>query len=273
MSASHNFETSSAAKVSYRNYFQDAVPCRLNLFSREIYLIWGPLDINLLWKHSNTFTPKAVQLVGMQNILKLGPSGASFCDSDDSGRGPRPHPKSQVKPENRLWFHTHDTSAIFLSGNHLQTIVKNFQPKLRARIEELPIDSNWNETADLYQFIYDTLFPIQVQALFGTSFLALNPNFAQDFRKFHQGLVYFLRGSPSWLIPTAWAARERCLESIKRWHLFLLEQESNQKPAHSEENNFLFGSRYIRTLQEKYGRMKPLDADAIASSELGVIWA
>ncbi|ERF71136.1 hypothetical protein EPUS_08931 [Endocarpon pusillum Z07020] len=211
--------------------------------------------------------------MGMRNILKLGPIGASFCESDDSGRGPRPHPRSQVEPEDRLWFHTHNTAATFLSGIHLKAILKTFQTNLRTRIEALRIDRRWDEIPDLYQFIYKTLFPTQVEVLFGTSFLALNPNFLQDFRDFHKGLVYLLRGYPSWLVPTACSARERCLGSIKRWHLFLKEQEGNENPPRDEERSRLYGSRYIRTLQKKYGRMKPLDLDAVASSELGVIWA
>ncbi|KAL9117083.1 MAG: hypothetical protein Q9187_006385 [Circinaria calcarea] len=237
-----------------------------------MYLISGPSNINLIWRNSDTFTPKAIQLMGMRNILKLKPNGASFCESDDSGRGPRPHPKSNVEPENRIWFHTHDTSARYLSGLHLNSLSSYFQYHLKNRIGALSLDNQWSETTDLYSLIFDIIFPTQIEALFGTSFLSLNPNFASDFREFHRGLTYLLRGYPRWLIPKTWRARERCLEDIKKWHIESQKQQDG-KILSGEERYISYGSDYIRARKHMHAKMKLLDADAIASSELGVIWA
>ena len=238
-----------------------------------MYLVSGPSNINLIWRNSDTLTPKAIQLMGMRNILKLKPNGASFCQSDDSGRGPRPHTRSNVKPENRIWFHTHNSSAIFLSGLHLKTLSSHFQYHLRNRIGTLPLDNQWSETTDLYSFVFDLTFPTQVEVLFGTSFLPLNPNFASNFREFHRGLTYLLRGYPRWLVPKAWDAREQCLEDIKKWHIAVQKQEDNGRISSSEGKHLSYGSDYIRGRKHMHSKMKLLDADAIASSELGVIWA
>ena len=238
-----------------------------------MYLISGPSNINLLWKNSHTFTPKAVQLLGMRNILKLGSSGARFCESDNSGRGPRPHPLSNVKKENRIWFLTHDSAATYLSGPHLKPLASSLQHHLRLRIDGLSFPHGWVMNTDLYTFLYNLMFPSQIEVLFGTSFLNLNPDFPSDFRVFHQGLVYLLRGYPRWMVPKAWDARERCLKSIKDWHIYVQEQQADEAmPCHKDRTR-IYGSRFISVRREMHSKIKALDADDIASSELGVIWA
>lgn len=238
-----------------------------------MYLISGPSSINLIWKNSDSLTPKGVQLIGMRNILKLNRNGAEFCESDDSGRGPRPHPKSHVKPENRIWFHTHDSSATFLTGSHLGTLTSTFQDRLKDRVGDLSFNNEWSQATDLYSFVYNTIFPTQIEVLFGPSFLLINPDFASDFREFHRGLTHLLRGYPWWLAPKAWTAREKCLDGIKRWHALLEVEENDEKQLSDEKKHTNQGSEFIRARKRMHTKMKSLDKDAIASSELGVIWA
>ncbi len=163
----------------------------------------------------------------MRGVLKLNTGGAKLCKADDSGRDPRAHPRSNVKRENRIWFHTHDTPATYLSGTHFKTLSTSFQHYLHNRLAALDIDLQRSDITDLYSFIHDIVFPTQIKVLFGPSFLAINNGFASDFRKFHRGLPYPLQGYPRWLIPRAWDARERCLKAIKRWHRSQREQKTD----------------------------------------------
>ena len=128
-------------------------------------------------------------------------------------------------------------------------------------------------STDLYAFLYNVIFPTQIEILFGTSFLTLHPNFVSDFREFHQGLAYLLRGYPRWLVPKAWDARERCLTSIKKWHAYVQEQQPDKTSLSHEDRSFKYGSQFISARQEMHSKIEALDADDIASSELGVIWA
>ena len=208
----------------------------------------------------------------MRTALKLNSKGAEVGRSDDSGKSPRPHPSSCVEPDNRIWFHTHDTAARFLSGPHLTNLSSNFQRCLEERIGTNVLSHQWIEQTDLYSFVYDLMFPSQIEALFGTSFLHLSPSFPADFKEFHSGLFYLLLGYPRWMVPKAWDARERCLESIKKYHA-RLDEEKYEKTNHGEKKDFICGSEFIRARERMHAKMKRLDADAIASSELGVIWA
>ena len=192
---------------------------------------------------------------------------------DDSGRGPRSHPLSNVKAENRIWFHTRDSAATYLSGPHLKSLASRFQYHFRSRMEELSLPDGWSLNTDLYTFVYNVMFPTQIEVLFGTTFLTLNPNFASDFREFHRGLSYLLRGYPRWMVPKAWDARERCLTSIKKWHVYVQEQQPEETTLCHEDRILRYGSRFISVRREMHSKMKALDADDIASSELGVIWA
>lgn len=209
----------------------------------------------------------------MRNALKLGPNGAKFCESDNSGRGVRPHPKSSVKPENRIWFLTHNSAAVFLSGSYLQIMALHFQHHLRHRLHAFSPRQEWVEKTDLYSFIYGMIFTTQIEVLFGKYFLLLNPDFTSDFREFHNGIPSLLRAYPSWMIPKAWHARERCLKSIKRWHKYRLKLEKNDAKIFNIERHLFYGSDYIEERKRIHTAMEPLDEDAIASSELGVIWA
>ena len=211
--------------------------------------------------------------MGMRNILKLGSNGAKFCESDDSGRGPQPHSKSNVKNENRIWFHTRDTAAMYLSGPHLMSLASRFQRDFRSHLEAVSHPPGWHVKTDLYGFVYDIMFPTQIRVLFGTSFIDLNPTFAGDFREFHKGLPFLLRRYPRWMVPKAWDARERCLRSVKKWHVHVQENQANATKLSDEEWTLIYGSRLISVRQEMHSKMTALDPDAIASSELGIIWA
>ena len=73
------------------------------------------------------------------------PTQPIFLESDDSGKGPRPHSKSNVKKENRIWFNTRDTAATYLSGPHLTSLASRFQHGVRSRVGALSPTSSWME--------------------------------------------------------------------------------------------------------------------------------
>ena len=183
--------------------------------------------------------------------------------------------KSTVRPENRIWFHTHDSAATFLSGTHLKVIASYFQRHLKDRVRQFTYTKQWSDPTDLYSLVHDLIFSTQIDTLYGKSFLLMNPNFVSDFRTFHHGIPYLLRGYPRWLIPKTWDARERCLEAIKQYHISRDEWkvDSNDKTEADEEHCVNYGSDFIRARKLIHSKMEGLDADAVASSELGVIWA
>ncbi|KAL2040299.1 hypothetical protein N7G274_007202 [Stereocaulon virgatum] len=55
--------------------------------------------------------------------------------------------------------------------------------------------------------------------------------------------------------------------------MFAKGQEDKGKLARDEERLLFYGSDFIRNRRQMHGKMGPLDEDALASSELGVIWA
>ena len=90
----------------------------------------------------------------------------------------------------------HKATVDFLARTHLVSSARSFQTALRKRIESMPIGDDWVEFPDLFAFLRPHISHATVEAMCGSHFLSMFPNFVDDFLDFNHSMPKLLQGWP-----------------------------------------------------------------------------
>lgn len=148
--------------------------------------------------------------------------------------------------------------------------VNRFQNLLLRQISEQHIGSHLVEMPDFYSFIQIMISAAAVEAMCGPALLKLNPTWIQDFWEFDKSIPKFLGGFPRLFARAAYKARGRCLEGIKTWHKYA-HDSFDESCVEPDDYDPFFGSYLMRSRQKVWAKMKPMDADTMASDDLGIL--
>ena len=253
--------------------FGTSVPVRLRLLNTELYLVSGTQNLKLVWKKSQFLSSKLQVLIGVGTLFGTSKDVLEFYEFDDSGINTLPHPNSRIQPENRIHHITHKTTVELLAGKHLKSLARSFQHILKKRVSNLEVGSDWIDMPDLLSLLQSHMFSAAVEGMCGPYFLSLNPDFAQNFWDFDGYMPCILKGYPRFLKPAAWQARDKCLASVKKWHTYLKQHDPHGLVDMENVQDPYYGTTLMRARQNYSLKMKAMTADAIASADLGLIWA
>jgi len=216
---------------------------------------------------------KPVTIFVLSHLLGASKKILSFYGADDSGLASKARSGCNVRPEDRVYYFQIRTAHKYLSGKHLQAINERFTNTLDRDLTALDVGDEWVEYPDLYRFLQLTVTHSSIETVFGTKLLELNPTFVEDFWEFEINAPNLLHAKPRWLIPGAFRARDKLLKSIMKWHAYANSQFDCSRIGPEEpewEPNF--GSRLIRARQDGLLKMEPMDAEARASEDLGLMF-
>ena len=253
--------------------FGTSVPVRLRLFNAELYLISGTQNLKQVWRKSQYLSSKVQVLIGVGTLFGTPKEALDFYEADDSGNNHLPHPDSNIHPENRIHHLTHKTTIELLAGKHLHSLAKSFQTLFEKRVCNLEVGSGWTDMPDLLDLLQSNMFSAAVEAMCGPYLLAASPDFVRDFWAFDSYTPWIIKGYPRILKPTAWRARDRCLEDVKRWHTYVKQHDTTTVVDTESAQDPFYGTGLMRARQSYSSKMKPMNADAVSSADLGLIWA
>ncbi|KAL8925503.1 MAG: hypothetical protein Q9208_003394 [Pyrenodesmia sp. 3 TL-2023] len=191
---------------------------------------------------------------------------------DDSGINPQPHPQSNVTEKNRYYYQNRRAIVGFFNGPGLKSMGNRFVDLLIKEIATLDLGQHWTEREDLYTFVQKLLIGPAVEAMCGPILLDQNPDFGDNFWQIDHDIYYFFKAYPKWLALGAYRNRSKLLNDVKRWHILAREQFESSKIELDGHDPF-YGSPLMRTRQQYLANVDGLDADAIASQDLGLLWA
>ncbi|KAI0417227.1 cytochrome P450 [Xylaria grammica] len=264
---------SGAFVANLTRWFGTDTPVAIRVGKLKFALITNPEHIQSMFKNSRLLSNKPVTIHVLDHLLGASKKILSFYDADDSGMAAKPRVGSKVKPEDRVYYFQIRTAHKYLSGPHLHALNERFMATLDHDLEAMSIGEDWVEYPDLYRFLQLTVTRSSIETVFGTKLLELNPSFVEDFWEFEINAPKLLHGMPRWLIPSAFRARQKLINSFIKWHAqahsHLDCSESNPEQPDWEPN---FGSRLIRMRQEGLLKMEPMDAEARASEDLGLMF-
>lgn len=193
-------------------------------------------------------------------------------NTDNSGINPQPHPSSNILQKDRFYYQSRKASLSFFSGPSSKHLAHRFLGLLTKQISQQTIGDEWLECPDLYSFIQALLTGPAIEAMCGPVLMRHNGTFVDDFWKFHKNVLYFVRGCPRWLAPRVWENRDKLLVDVKNWHTYA-QKNFDESCIEPDGYDRFYGSPLIRSRQSYLSQIDSFDADAIASQDLGLIWA
>lgn len=252
-------------------------PLAVRAGTLKFTLITNPDHIQKIFKSSKQLTSKPHTLFALKYLLDAPASVIPFYAADDSGMGSTPRKGSLTKQGDRIHFHQARATQKFLAGQHLGPLAdrysKTLARNLHSALDEVDSDG-WLEHPDLYSFLQQNVSRTAIETLMGSKILDLDPNLVENFWKFDRNVPLFLRCLPRWMIPGAYAARDRLRASIKRWHAYANEHyDCNKTNKEDPEWDPYFGSKLVRARQAYSLNMKPMIADARACEDMGLMFA
>lgn len=243
----------------------------LQFFTTRINFVIGPDNIAALWR-CKELDAKAVTCFSLKTFFSTTEESMKVYNGDSSGVNPQPHPKSNVATKDRYYYQNRKAIVGFFNGDGLKSMGNRFSALLTKEISQLDIGHEWTEHGDLYGFIQNLLIGPAVEAMCGPVLLKRNPTFGDEFWKIDHDIYYFFKGFPRWLAPRRYQNRRKLLDSVKDWHAFARENFHNSC-IESDGHDPYYGSPLMRARQDYLSQIDGLDADAIASQDLGLLWA
>lgn len=108
--------------------------------------------------------------------------------------------------------------------------------------------------------------------MMGPQIIAQNPTFVADLFKYDSAMPTLSKGLPRFMDRGAYAITDRMLFMIKRWSYYAREHFDEGLIDPDGDFDPCWGSEHMRYRQKVLCKVDDFDDDAIASSNLGLIW-
>ena len=243
----------------------------LRFSTKKMNFVTGSENIMTVWR-SKVLDAKAVTCFSLKNFFDTPDKALKIYFADNSGINPQPQWNSSIPPKDRYYYLTRKETVGFFNGPGLKHFGNRFGALLTQGIHQMDLDDDWTEHEDLYTFVQKLLIGPAIEAMCGPVLLAQNPTFIDDFWKFDADMLYFFKGYPRLFAPRAWQNRTRILGSLKRWHAFARDH-FEESCIEADGHDRFYGSPLMRSRQDYLPKVDSLYADALASQDLGLIWA
>ena len=243
----------------------------LQLLNTRINFVTGFNNITALWRCKD-LGANAVSSFSLKEFFSIPDRSMTVYSGDNSGIHPQPHPKSNLAFKDRYYYQNRKAIVGFFNGPGLNSMASRFTTLLKKQITQLTYGSEWTECEDLCGFMQDLLVGPAVEAMCGPALLAHHPTFGDDFWRLDRDILYFFKAYPRWAAPRAYQNRTKLLNSILAWHSFARDN-FDESCIESDGHDRFYGSPLMRSRQEYILNIEHLDADALASQDLGLLWA
>lgn len=161
-----------------------------------------------------------------------------------------------------------------VTGSSLISMSKKLFEQLTVNINEAYSEadaSGWLTIPDLFDFVQYHVTRAITETLLGSTISQEHPSFYTDQGIFIDRSIEIVTGLPRWVIPAAYAARDRLLRDLKQWNstseaLRMCGEADTQWDA-------VAGSGLLQERQERYAKTPGFDENARVSQILGLLFA
>lgn len=239
----------------------------------ELCFVTGPNNITAIFKSSRSFAVKASVVIAMDRLFGTPKHIVSFYDADNSGFQTTPHPWSNVEPNNRIHHIVHTQVVKHLCGSALKSMSNRLMDNVGKIVFACGIGYEWLDMPDLFEFCQVKLLHVSLDTMFGLYLTVLNSEFVSEYWKFDECILNLIKGLRRFLSSQSWKARDKCLESLKRYHEYVSRLYDADGCKDYQGLDPFFGTEFIRQRNEAFFKMTPMNADAMASEHLAIMWA
>ncbi|KAK2758844.1 nacht and ankyrin domain protein [Colletotrichum kahawae] len=172
-------------------------------------------------------------------------------------------------PSRRVMEHQRKDFAKYLSGHNLRQTMHQYADIFRQSV--WPRDTNRHESIhipDLYNFLRDTIFRAEVEALYGNQMFEACPSLCADFWAFYDAFPVISRQSLQLLFRSHYATRDRIIRNFINWRGA---QGSPALSFPSTTEDISYGTPYVRDMVRRHEALGFSEA-GIASVMLGYLF-
>ncbi|KAH6623804.1 cytochrome P450 [Chaetomium tenue] len=253
-----------------------SVPFRLNVGFENMYYIPPGEAVQAMFRAARELSMKPIIVVAMRDQFGMRPADVAVFERDGSGDTAKPLDGwEHMDPAHRVLYNQHRDLAAMLSGAPLDGMVRRFTENYAARLREpaVEVGEEWVELPDLYAFLRGEMFHAACEGLLGERIFEVCPDFSREFWEFDTHLITYLRRTPRWMAPRAYAARDRVLASLQKWYEHARAKLDYRDPALAGvEYEPIWGSRLMRMRAEMFDNAG-FSLEGCVSMDLGFLWA
>lgn len=254
------------------------IPFRLRVGLEDMYYVPHGEPVQAMFRNGRDLDMKPIFVVAMRDQFGMQPRDFAIYERDGSGANAKPLDGwEHMDPSQRVFYNQHRDVHNLLNGTALDGMTARFVANLTARLRTTPLvgDSSeeWTELPDLFAFLRGEMLHAACTSLVGEHLFELCPDFCRDFWEFDANVMTYLRRTPRWLAPRAYAVRDRLLAAIRKWREHAEARLALDDPSLAGvEYEPVWGARLMRARAETYDRAG-LSAAGRASMDLGLLWA
>ncbi|CAI6332901.1 unnamed protein product [Periconia digitata] len=251
----------------YSNTF---IPIRVRLLVKDIYIIRGVENMKKLWRESAHSSSTELHGSFHSKVLGMPKAASALYKKDNSGCTSKPHANSNIQPNNRIDYITHQVLKEFLQRPTCHQLATKFAVSMREQFLSLDIKDDWVQMPDLLHFFESELLTANLKVTYGSKLLELQSGFCDDFWQFSHHMCGFARPFSRWTMGFAHASRRRVLDTIKTWQRSIIDGEDANEATDISEP--YWSNTDIRKWYSRFTSMDGFNDDAVASLYLGIIW-
>ncbi|KAK0125683.1 hypothetical protein ONS95_000314 [Cadophora gregata] len=251
------------------------MPVRIRVLNTKLHFISGAESVLAIFKGSRDLTTAPASIRVLENAFGSPASVRHVYTRDNTGVFTQPLEDSNpLEPHNRIFAITHKSLHGLLQGNGLKELAARFMYFLEAELSALDVGHDeWTNIPDFYDLVKKSVFKASTTALCGPTLFKLNPELTDDFWEFDVHMPMLFKNLPRWVIPRAFAIRDKLKASISKWHAYAEERFDHEDEALQKlEWEELFGTRLMRSRHVEFLAVDGFNEDAAAASDLGMLW-
>lgn len=266
LSASSPFLSCSFPHVPRRSS-RDHSAVRIALVKDDLYLVHGAKGIAELFRTPSLSVPLAYS-IALIYCFGIAQKAVNVYLADSPGSQLKTIEGSDVKPQNRVYYRTHESLLQRLLGPGLAPVSDLFESLLTHSLRSLSITEEWMTFPDLREILEDNLGAVVLESIFGPVLLSQNPGFVRDLWSFDRVVMSLAKRLPVFCIP---ASQTQLLQSIKKWHALARTHSNEVEITQDEDSDPLWGCKMIRDRFRMLLDVENQDYDSVASTNLGLI--
>lgn len=224
----------------------------------DVYFFQDRQTIREIWKQSSLLSTAHLRVFAHQKLFDM-PS--KWVKMYQPGR------HNVVNEVAHVPHGLHKTLLKALIGSRSAPMFKRFQAALMDNLLHATRRVGWTLNNDFRDLVHQTVGLALVKAVFGPSFLQINPTFMADIITFIDSVPWLSKGLPQFVRPGPYKVRRRLLEGFKRWYRFSREHFVESTIADDGDGDPFWGSAWMRDRQAVLGALN--DDDLMASQDLG----
>jgi hypothetical protein len=241
--------------------------CTIMLGGQATHILFDPTAVEALFKAKGPMRDRFNYMISENSLGIPRPDvmkywGVAEPTGDEKDRDPR--------------FATAEQQFEYLLRNEkVKELTSSFTQQLKEELRQDDLFSDGNEPkveVDIVGWLRDHMFKASTHALYGSRLLEIYPQLVKDIWAVDEAMVPLLSGLPTFMMPRHYAARDRGIAGMLRWHQAAW-IETEGKPLEPNDMDWepIYGSRFNRARQRFYMH-RGITIQTKAAADLGILF-